>query len=118
MNDIQTSQQLVEHFRSQEAMLRAKITQTEWYMAQMRARPSYYTPCTIRRNGSRWECILASSSDPLECVVAYGDSPEEASANYDHLWWGTGVKLDPPAETDDDDDYEDNSEEFPDLDFS
>lgn len=118
MQDIQTSQQLAEHYKAQEALLRAKIAQTEWYMATTRARPSFYTPCTIRRDGGRWICILESSTNPLDCVMATGDSPEQAAANYDLLWWGRAqVLAHPEPVEDDEEEYEDEEQEYDEPDF-
>ena len=40
----------------------------------------------IVREGSRWCCTLPCHSDPLQCVTAYGDSPQQACLNFDALW--------------------------------
>lgn len=67
-------------------------------------RPSCCLPCTIKRDGSRWLCILESSPDVMECPMAYGESPAQAMLNFDHLWLGAGIQLDDP--------YDDYTEEF------
>ena len=52
-------------------------------------------------------CIHPSSEDELECPVAYGASPDQAMSNFDALWMGRGLELDPyDPENDSDADLE------------
>lgn len=55
---------------------------------QLRFRPHCNVPVNVVRDGSRWVCLFESDQDPLKCVVAYGESPAQACANFDALWNG------------------------------
>lgn len=52
-------------------------------------RPSFTFPVNIVLEGSRWVCSLVTDPDPLKCIVAYGESPDQAMFNFDCLWNGT-----------------------------
>lgn len=56
--------------------------------------PSSIYPVTIRRDGSRWICILQTDQNPLLCPAAYGDTPMEACTQFDSLWTEKGEVLD------------------------
>lgn len=73
----------------------------------MSFRPSHQLPISITRDGSRWVCIFQCDPDPLKCVIAYGDCPEQATQNFDALWNGVGVFLPDVVEEE-----EDQEEEF------
>lgn len=55
--------------------------------------PHCYIPVRVYRDGSRWVCSLESDPDPMNCVIAYGSSPQQACNNFDHIWNGTGFAL-------------------------
>lgn len=61
-------------------------------------RPCHAYPVTIRRDGSHWMCIMESAEDITDCPVAYGGSPAQALANFDALWNGAGIEIDPGEE--------------------
>lgn len=62
-------------------------------------RPSRQLPISVLRDGGRWVCIFETDPDPLKCVIAYGDSPEQATQNFDMLWNGApGFILDDEQE--------------------
>lgn len=54
-------------------------------------RPSRQLPINVVRDGGKWVCIFETDPDPLKCVVAYGNSPEQATQNFDMLWNGVGL---------------------------
>ncbi len=67
----------------------------------MLMRPSRQLPITVRREGTRWLCLFECDSDILNCVVAYGDCPEQATMNFDYMWNGIGgFKLEMEEEDD------------------
>lgn len=66
--------------------------------------PSRCLPIQIKQEGSNWVCVLHTSPDLSECPIAYGESPQQAMNNFDHLWFGLGVIVDHP---DDEDELED-----------
>jgi len=71
---------------------------------QMRFLPHCNVPVTVTREGSRWVCMFETDPDPLNCVVAYGESPAQACSNFDALWNGApGFVLE---------DQEDEEEQF------
>lgn len=87
------------------AKFRTKEAQLLMMLARQQFRPSYQVPVTVKRDGSRWICLLESSPEMLECPVAYGSCPEQAMDNFDALWSGAGYQLEEAdLEVDDDDD--------------
>lgn len=58
-------------------------------------RPSHQMPVSVTREGSRWVCMIRTAEDLMDCPVAYGDYPEQAMLNFDHLWLGMGLQIDP-----------------------
>jgi len=71
-------------------ILALKLRKAELQLTEvmMNFRPSRQLPISVRREGSRWLCIFECDPDPTQCVVAYGESPEQATANFDYLWNG------------------------------
>ena len=51
-------------------------------------RPSFQMPVTVINDNGRWVCKFECSHDPMENVIAYGESPEQACHNFDALWNG------------------------------
>jgi hypothetical protein len=64
--------------------------EAELMTAQHLMLPSNCFPVQIIREGSRWVCTFPCHPDPLQCVTAYGDSPLQATINFDNLWTGVG----------------------------
>jgi hypothetical protein len=71
-------------------ILMAKLKRAELSVSSqyMNFRPSRQLPISVRREGSRWLCVFECDDDPLKCVAAYGESPEQATMNFDYLWNG------------------------------
>ena len=71
-------------------ILAAKLKKAELSVVEtmMNFRPSRQLPISVRREGSRWLCVFECDDDPTKCVVAYGESPEQATRNFDYLWNG------------------------------
>lgn len=88
---------------AQAAVLRVRLM-------EMRFRPSLNLPVSIRREGGNWVCTLETSEDVLECPIAYGASPHQATINFDHLWLGLGHVMEHPADSDADEDEDDDDE--------
>lgn len=80
------------------ALFEMKIAQANYIAAWSRLRPSHNLPITIKREGSRWVCLLESDPDPLNCPIAYGESPSQAMSNFDNLWNGAGIILQEPED--------------------
>ena len=68
--------------------VKLKTAQYEMIHVGMGLRPSRQLPISVVRDGSRWVCIFETDPDPLKCVIAYGESPEQATQNFDMLWNG------------------------------
>ena len=85
-------------------LLRSKIERAklEHLAVAMSFRPSRQLPICVVRDGGRWVCTFETDPDPLKCVTAYGDSPEQATQNFDALWNGTGAFLPDVIEEDED----------------
>jgi len=90
-------------------LLRHKIDKAklEHLAVALTFRPSRQLPISVFREGGRWVCMFETDPDQLKCVIAYGDSPEQATQNFDALWNGTGQFLPDQLEED-----EDQLEEF------
>ena len=73
-------------------------------LVEMQFRPSLNLPVSIRREGGNWVCTLETSEDILECPIAYGNCPNQAALNFDHLWLGIGHMMEHPADPDADED--------------
>jgi len=56
-------------------------------------RPSMTYPVCVYLDGTRWVCTLETHNDPLKCPTAYGESPDQACNNFDHLWMGSAEFL-------------------------
>ena len=96
--------QQIKAARLAKAQAEAQVAEMKLRLIQMRFRPSLNLPVTIKREGGNWVCTLETSEDTLECPIAYGNSPHQASINFDHLWLGLGHIMEHPADTDADDD--------------
>lgn len=93
------------------ALWQARTAKLRHQLLQMNYRPSLNLPVSIRRDGGHWVCSLETSDDPLECPIAYGESPFQATLNFDALWMGTGHLLEHP-EVEDEGEDDDDMEEF------
>ena len=94
------------------ALWEAKSAKLRFQLLQLQYRPSLNLPVTVKRDGGHWVCLLETSDDLLECPVAYGESPFQATLNFDALWMGTAHLLDAPDAEDDGDEDDDDLEEF------
>lgn len=82
-------------------ILAVKLRKAEMQLIATMAnlRPSRQLPITVRREGSRWVCTFEVDPDPMNCVTAYGESPEQATSNFDYLWNGvTGFVIEDEEE--------------------
>lgn len=75
--------------------LKHELAAIELKAAQLRAvyalkmvRPSSMYPVRVFLDGSRWVCIFDTHEDQLRCPMAYGESPRQATENFDALWDG------------------------------
>ena len=73
--------------------LKMSTARNKMVTSQLNMLPSARLPVGVIREGSRWMCILADHPELLECVVAYGDSPQQATMNFDSLWLGTAMDV-------------------------
>lgn len=76
-----------------------------YYKAMNGMRPSRQLPITVYREGSRWVCIFETDPDIMKCVVAYGESPEQACMNFDCLWNGTAEFLIDPEDEEEEEQF-------------
>lgn len=68
------------------AVAEAEAAKADEILTKMSFLPHRAWPVQIYREGSRWLCMLQHHPDPLQCVIAYGDSPAQACENFDALW--------------------------------
>jgi hypothetical protein len=85
-------------YEVKEVKFRAEAAEAMSLAARMTLMPSNRLPVTVYRDGSHWVCSFDCHPDPLKCVVAYGESPSQACANFDALWMGTAEVLEEPEE--------------------
>jgi len=90
----QMKKQLLKH-----KIERAKL---EHIAVMLSFRPSRQLPISVVREGAHWVCSFETDPDPLKCVTAFGDSPEQATQNFDALWNGAGVFTPDAVEEDED----------------
>jgi len=71
-------------------ILKVKLQRAKLNVASLMTtfRPSRQLPISVTRDGSRWVCLFECDPDPMKCVIAYGESPEQATVNFDYLWNG------------------------------
>jgi len=69
--------------------LRLQRSQYKLAVQQCKLLPSRQFPIDVLRDGSRWVCVfMCDPENFLNNVVAYGESPAQAVANFDMLWTG------------------------------
>jgi len=88
----------LEQIELKTAFYKMKTAEVKYVRVMQSLRPSFNLPITIRREGSRWVCVVESDPDITNCPVAYGGSPAQAMQNFDILWNGGGVELQPPED--------------------
>jgi hypothetical protein len=70
--------------------LRLRKAEYELAVVQSKLLPSRQFPVDVVREGSRWVCMfLCDPQSKLNNVIAYGESPAQAVANFDQLWLGS-----------------------------
>jgi len=79
----------IDQLRLKEQQYRTKLAELKVIEQQYSLAPHCNVPIDLFRDGSRWVCMFHCHPDPLKCVVAYGESPQQACSNFDHLWVGT-----------------------------
>ncbi len=93
--DEQDEEHTIRQLRLREAALRAETARLRYLREREEMRPSLMVYTITRRQGGNWMCIHPSSEDETECIVAYGESPDQAMRNFDALFMGVGLQLDP-----------------------
>jgi hypothetical protein len=89
---------------------RANASAAQWHEAHAKTlmRPSMLMHVVLKRDGGHWVCFHPSTEDETDSVIAYGSSPHQAMLNFDNLFVGPDVELDP----DDPDNKDSELEEF------
>lgn len=78
-----------------EAELRVHKEECEVARAKLDLKPSRSMYAVVRRERSNWVCYIPASEDMHDNVIAYGASPQQAMDNFDALFLGVGLDLDP-----------------------
>jgi len=78
------------------AMFKMKQAEVELLLLHQQMRPSHNLPINIHRENSRWVCIMETHPEIINCPIAYGNSPAQAMLNFDLMWNGAGIEIQPP----------------------
>jgi hypothetical protein len=68
-----------------------RLARAEYRLAasQMKLLPSRQFPIDVFREDNKWVCMfMCDAEEPLNNVIAYGESPAQAVNNFDMLWTG------------------------------
>lgn len=77
--------------RLQKAQLEIEVSRYKLIAYQLELLPHMRYPVRIYRDGGHWVCILETDPEPMNCVIAYGESPAQACRNFDSLWNGANI---------------------------
>ena len=78
----------LETLKKQEQQLKVELMKLKVLAQQLSFSPHLNVPIRVYREGSRWVCVFECDPEPLNCVMAYGESPAQACSNFDALWNG------------------------------
>lgn len=72
-----------------EAKTRVEAATADQLRAINLARPSRNVPVTVSYDGLEWICRMSNTVNPQFDLIGRGESPEQATLNFDYQWYGS-----------------------------